>query len=102
MISFDPQTSLEWILLFEALKPFCTTLLLIAVFMFIKNNSPLSAAATVESIFGSSYFGVGRGIGGLVGGFSIERIGIVFTFRLIAITAAVTAVIYGTLTEVRF
>ena len=71
----------EWFLLLEALKPFCTTLLLIAVFSFIKSNSPLTTAATVESIFGACYFGVGRGIGGLIGGFAIYDLGVTVTFR---------------------
>ena len=70
----------EWFLLLEALKPFCTTLLLIAVFSFIKSNSTLTTAATIESIFGAAYFGVGRGIGGLIGGFAIDDLGVTVTF----------------------
>jgi hypothetical protein len=66
----------------EALKPLCTTLLLIAVFSFIKNKSPMSTAATVECIFGAAYFGVGRGIGGFVGGFAIDAMGAQLTFQV--------------------
>ncbi len=39
-------------LLFEAMKPFCTTLLLISAMNFIKDVSPMSTAATLEGIFG--------------------------------------------------
>lgn len=94
-------TKPEWFLLLEALKPFCTTLLLIAVFSFIKSHSPLTTAATVESIFGASYFGVGRGVGGLIGGFAIYDLGVTVTFRMVAAMAAVTAFIYGMIMELR-
>jgi hypothetical protein len=46
-----------------------------------RSHSPLTTAATVESIFGASYFGVGRGVGGLIGGFAIYDLGVTVTFR---------------------
>lgn len=42
----------EPVLLFEALKPFCTTLLLISAMTFIKDVTPMSTAATMEGVFG--------------------------------------------------
>ena len=48
---------------------------------FVKDNIPLTTMATVEAIFGSSYFGVGRGLGGLFGGFTIEALGNIASFR---------------------
>ena len=85
----------------EAMKPFCTTFLLIAVFAFIKNKSPMSTAATVESIFGAAYFGVGRGIGGFIGGFAIDGLGITATFQLVAAIAAACTVAYAVVTFLR-
>jgi predicted MFS family arabinose efflux permease len=87
--------------LFEILKPFSTTLLLNTVFLFIKEKSPLSTAATVESIFGSSYFGIGRGISGLAGGLFIDKWGATYTFRIMAIAAVGTGIVYGLATEVK-
>ena len=50
---------------------------------FVKDNAPLTTMATMEAIFGSSYFGVGRGLGGLFGGLSIEAFGDVTSFRYV-------------------
>ena len=61
----------------------------------------MSTAATVESIFGASYFGVGRGLGGLIGGFAIYDLGVTITFRMFAAGAGVTALIYALVTHLR-
>jgi hypothetical protein len=45
-------TAPEPVLIFEAMKPFCTTLLLISAMTFIKDVSPMSTAATMEGVFG--------------------------------------------------
>ena len=82
-------------LAFEVAKPFCTTLLLISVMTFVKDNAPLTTIATMEAIFGSTYFGVGRGLGGLFGGFSIEAFGNVQSFRIFGVVALVSAVLYS-------
>ena len=42
----------------------------------------MSTAATVECFFGAAYFGVGRGIGGLIGGFAIDELGVAVTFQV--------------------
>ena len=65
-------------ILFEAMKPVCTTLLLIAAMTFVKDVSPITTAATLEGIFGAAYFGIGRGLGGFFGGISVEYIGFIF------------------------
>ena len=75
----------EPFLILEVAKPFCTTLLLISVMTFVKDNAPLTTMATMEAIFGSSYFGVGRGLGGLFGGLSIEAFGDVTSFRYVVL-----------------
>ena len=81
-------------ILLEALKPFCTTLLLISTMTFVKDVSPLTIAASMEGIFGSLYFGVGRGLGGFLGGVTTEHIGFIETFKLFGIFSLCTGVFY--------
>ena len=81
-------------ILFEVFKPFCTSLLLISAMTFVKDVSPLTTAATIEGIFGAAYFGVGRGIGGFVGGFSTEHIGFVRTFQVFGLISLGTGLMY--------
>ena len=86
--------------LFEALKPFCTTLLLISAMTFVKDVSPLSTAATIEGIFGAAYFGVGRGLGGFVGGFSTKDLGFVQTFQILAIFSLTISAVHVVISAV--
>ena len=95
MFGYSELTKVEVFLAFEVAKPFCTTLLLISVMTFVKDNAPLTTIATMEAIFGSTYFGVGRGLGGLFGGFSIEAFGNVQSFRIFGVVALVSAVLYS-------
>ena len=80
--------------LLEALKPFCTTLLLISAMTFVKDVSPLTIAASMEGIFGSSYFGVGRGLGGFLGGVTTEYMGFIETFKLFGMISLCTGVLF--------
>ena len=95
MFGYSELTKVEVFLAFEVAKPFCTTLLLISVMTFVKDNAPLTTIATMEAIFGSTYFGVGRGLGGLFGGFSIEAFGNVQSFRIFGVVALVSAALYS-------
>lgn len=94
LFGYAELSQAETFLAFEVAKPFCTTLLLISVMTFVKDNIPLTTMATVEAVFGSSYFGVGRGLGGLVGGFAIEAFGNVTSFRLFGAVSLASAGIY--------
>ena len=47
-VGFTLLSSPELFLILELLKPFCSTLLYIAVFAFVRKNSPLTIAATIE------------------------------------------------------
>jgi len=94
LFGYAELTNAETFLVFEVFKPFCTTLLLIAVMTYVKDNIPLTTMATVEAIFGSSYFGVGRGLGGLFGGFAIEALGNITSFRLFGAASLASAGIY--------
>ena len=82
-------------ILFESMKPVCTTLLLIAAMTFVKDVSPLTTAATLEGIFGAAYFGIGRGLGGFLGGISVEYVGFILTFQLFGLISLGTGLLYG-------
>ena len=84
----------ELSLLFEFLKPACTTLLLISAMNFVKDVSPMTATASMEGIFGSLYFGVGRGLGGLVGAYIWEAFGARQTFRIFSCISVGSAPLY--------
>ena len=74
-------TQPEMFLLYETFKPISTTLVIINTFDFIRKSVPMTTYATVNSIFGASYFGVGRGLGGLAGGYAISDLGFRLSFR---------------------
>jgi hypothetical protein len=57
---FTVLTSPELFLILEILKPFSTTLLIMAAMNFVKSNSPLTSISTAQSIFSSAHFGVGK------------------------------------------
>ena len=81
--------------LFESLKPFCTTLLYAASFTMIKEETPNAVVATVNAVFGALYFGVGRGVGGLLGGLGMERAGARVTFRAFGFASAGCAAMFA-------
>ena len=93
--SLLPQIGVELALVFEFLKPLCTTLLLISAMTFVKDVSPVTTAASMEGLFGSMYFGVGRGLGGLVGAYAWESYGGAATFRLFSIGSMASALMYS-------
>ena len=95
LFGFAELKTAEPFLALEITKPLCTTLLLITCFSFVKDNAALTTMATVEAIFGSAYFGVGRGLGGLFGGFSIEALGNVTSFRIFGLVAVSSALLYS-------
>ncbi|TRY69336.1 hypothetical protein TCAL_04104 [Tigriopus californicus] len=91
--SFIQEPKMVFVL--EFLKPLCTTLLIISAMTFVKDVSTLTTVATMEGIFGSLYFGVGRGLGGLIGAYSWELIGPRLTFQLLSTLAMGSGVFYS-------
>ena len=100
LFGYAELKQVEAFLALEMFKPFCTTLLFIAVMTFVKDNIPLTTVATVEAIFGSCYFGVGRGLGGLLGGFTIEAFGNVTSFRIFGGVSVAALGIYSSVVTV--
>ncbi len=88
-------TGPELALAFEFFKPLCTTLLLISAMTFVKDVSPMTSVASMECVFGSMYFGVGRGLGGLIGAKAWDEIGAVDTFRLFGAGSMAMALIFA-------
>ena len=62
---------------------------------FVKDASSLSVAGTLEGIFGAAYFGIGRGLGGFLGGLSTEYIGFVQTFQVFGMISLGTCLFYS-------
>ena len=60
LFGFTLMTSPELFLILEILKPLCTTLLILSVSNFVKDNSTMTSTATMQSIFGATHFGVGE------------------------------------------
>ena len=80
--------ALEW------LKPASTSLLLISAMTFVKDSAPMGVPASLEGVFGAAYFGLGRGLGSLLGAWAWEFFGVVDTFRLFSLSAFGVAGIY--------
>jgi len=100
MVGYSYIRQPAYFLFFEVLKPFSTTLLIITTFDFIRKSVPLTTYATVNSIFGASYFGVGRGLGGLVGGHATSALGFNLTFQVFAAASVVVAASYALVTGI--
>ena len=81
-------------LVLELFKPFSTTLLLISAFTFIKEVSPMTTAATVEAIFGSLHFGVGRGLGAMAGAYLLKFLGARLAFQVFSVISLASAIVY--------
>ena len=64
----------------------------------IKDVSQLTTAATLEGIFGAAYFGVGRGLGGFIGGFCTDYIGFTLTFQVFSLVSLGTFLMYSFVT----
>ncbi|TRY63123.1 hypothetical protein TCAL_04004 [Tigriopus californicus] len=82
----------------ECLKPLSHSLIMISVFNFIMSVTPKEITPTMNSIFGAAYFGVGRGLGGLIGGFLMENYGTLPTFKSFAVMAGVATFLYSLVT----
>ena len=54
----------------------------------------MATVASVEGLFGAMYFGIGRGMGGLFGGFCFELLGASLTFKCFAVAAATCGMVF--------
>lgn len=81
-------------LIFEILKPFGNSLLMIAAMTYAKNNADIETMASLEGLMGALYFGVGKSVGSLVGGLLIDELGVRNTFRCFGTVSLVAASLY--------
>jgi len=95
-------TTFQVSLVLESLKPLCTSLLMISAFTFVRDVSPLTSLASVEGVFGASYFGFGRGCGGLAGGLVVAAVGPRLAMRYMALGAGAATFGYGVLVVLKW
>jgi len=81
-------------LVFEIFKPFGNSLLMIAAMTYAKNNSDITTMASLEGVMGALYFGIGKALGSLIGGLSIDTIGVRNTFRCFSVVSLVAGSVY--------
>ncbi|CAG0920743.1 unnamed protein product [Notodromas monacha] len=86
----NPWVSLPW----EALEVFTLHLAWAAALMYAYEKSPRSLTATTQALVTIIHFGVGRGLGSLLGGYGISVFGARNTLRMASVSAAVLAVVY--------
>lgn len=94
MLGYSFITNPWWVMPFEALECFTVSLMGAAAVSYAAALSTPSTLATLQGVYGGIHFGVGRGMGSLLGGFLMGPIGVRNTFRLMAVVCAVTCIAY--------
>lgn len=79
---------------YEALEGFTMALMMTSAVTYVAKISTGDTIASVMSLMGSLFFGIGKGSGSLFGGMVMAKLGSRWTFRLQAIIAGVCAVGY--------
>merc|ERR1712080_364158 len=81
---------------FEALEVFTIFALQVAAAEFIKLHAPVGMLATLTGLQGGAHNGLGKGFGGLIGGFTIEYTKSTHkAFWYFGITALISGTIYA-------
>ncbi|XP_042865012.1 major facilitator superfamily domain-containing protein 6-like [Penaeus japonicus] len=83
-----------WCMPFEVLECFTVSLMGAAAVSYASELATPSTLATLQGLYGGIHYGVGRGLGSLLGGFLIGPFGIRNTFRLMGIVCGVTCLSY--------
>jgi len=94
LLGYSFITTPEYSLIFEVLKPFGNSLLMIAAMTYAKDNATITTMASLEGIMGALYFGVGKALGGLLGGLAIDSLGERTTFRIFSGLALISSLAY--------
>ncbi|CAH1964467.1 unnamed protein product [Acanthoscelides obtectus] len=81
-------------LVFEAMESITFGLSFTAAVTYAARLSTVTTDTTIQGVLGGLYYGVGKGIGSLVGGYLIHPIGIRHTFQLFAGTTLVIGIVY--------
>ncbi|KAJ8918772.1 hypothetical protein NQ315_015092 [Exocentrus adspersus] len=81
-------------LIFEAMESITFGLSFTAAVTYAAKLSTVTTDTSIQGMLGGLYYGVGKGVGSLIGGFLIKLIGIRSTFQSFAIGTAITGLIY--------
>nr|XP_023014442.1 major facilitator superfamily domain-containing protein 6-like [Leptinotarsa decemlineata] len=81
-------------LVFEAMESITFGLSFTAAVTYAAKLSTVTTDTSIQGMLGGLYYGVGKGVGSLVGGYLIEPIGIRSTFQLFSVTTALIGMIY--------
>ncbi|XP_042874834.1 major facilitator superfamily domain-containing protein 6-like isoform X2 [Penaeus japonicus] len=94
MLGYSLITNPWWSLPFEMLECFTVSLMSTAAVTYTADLSTPATIASLQGMYGGLHYGVGRGLGSLLGGFLIGPLGIRTTFRIMAIVCLVTCITY--------
>ncbi|XP_057662525.1 uncharacterized protein LOC130897599 isoform X2 [Diorhabda carinulata] len=81
-------------LIFEAMESVTFGLSFTAAVTYAAKLSTVTTDTSIQGMLGGLYYGVGKGIGSLIGGYLIKMIGIRYTFQMFAISTGFIGLIY--------
>ncbi|CAH1153761.1 unnamed protein product [Phaedon cochleariae] len=81
-------------LIFEAMESITFGLSFTAAVTYAAKLSTVTTDTSVQGMLGGLYYGVGKGIGSLIGGYLIEPIGIRHTFQVFSVATIIVGSIY--------
>ncbi|XP_050435221.1 major facilitator superfamily domain-containing protein 6-like [Adelges cooleyi] len=81
-----------WVLPVEVLHGITFALTFASVISYTAKLTPAGAEGTYQGFIGMMYYGIGIPLGGLVCAFSVHRVGIISTFTLLSIVAAIACI----------
>ncbi|KAF2883909.1 hypothetical protein ILUMI_22294 [Ignelater luminosus] len=87
---YDP-----WLcLIFEAMESITSSLSFTAAVTYAAKLSTITTDTSIQGMLGGLYYGVGKGAGSLIGGYSMKTFGTRATYRIFAAAAAITGILY--------
>ncbi|KAL1492391.1 hypothetical protein ABEB36_010643 [Hypothenemus hampei] len=81
-------------LIFEAMESITFGLSFTAAVTYAAKLSTVTTDTSIQGMLGGLYYGVGKGVGSLVGGYLIKPIGIRHTFQVFSITTLIIGLVY--------
>ncbi|XP_025829071.1 uncharacterized protein LOC108740930 [Agrilus planipennis] len=81
-------------LIFEAMESITSSLSFTAAVTYAAKLSTVTTDTSVQGMLGGIYYGVGKGAGSLIGGYSIKIFGTRQTYRIFSVATAVTGLLY--------
>lgn len=81
-------------LIFEAMESVTFGLSFTAAVTYAAKLSTVTTDTSIQGMLGGLYYGVGKGVGSLIGGYLIEMIGIRHTLQVFAVSTCIIGLIY--------